>query len=148
MNASVLDQNGKDKIMTMGCYGIGVSRVVAATIEQNYDDQGIIWPLSLAPFQLSLIPINLTKSDAVKSYCEEIYQRLTEKGLEVFFDDRNLRPGMMFADHELIGIPHRLVVSERGLKAGNLEYKSRTDQDSQNIEVSNVETFLLNAIFL
>jgi prolyl-tRNA synthetase len=148
LNASVLDQNGKDKIMTMGCYGIGVSRVVAATIEQNYDDQGIIWPLSLAPFQLSLIPINMTKSDAVKSYCEEIYQRLTEKGLEVFFDDRNLRPGMMFADHELIGIPHRLVVSERGLKAGNLEYKSRTDQDSQNIEVSNVETFLLDVISL
>ena len=148
LNASVLDQNGKDKIMTMGCYGIGVSRVVAATIEQNYDDQGIIWPLSLAPFQLSLIPINMAKSDAVKSYCEDIYQRLIEKGLEVFFDDRNIRPGMMFADHELIGIPHRLVVSERSLKAGNLEYKSRTDKDSQNIEVSNIETFLLDTIFL
>jgi prolyl-tRNA synthetase len=145
LNASVLDQNGKDKIMTMGCYGIGVSRVVAATIEQNYDDQGIIWPLSLAPFQLSLIPINMTKSEAVKSYCVDIYQRLTKQGVEVLFDDRNLRPGMMFADHELIGIPHRLVVSERGLKAGSLEYKARTDEHSQNIEVSDVETFLLNA---
>ena len=148
LNASVLDQNGKDKIMTMGCYGIGVSRVVAATIEQNYDDQGIIWPLSLAPFQLSLIPINMGKSEMVKSFCEEIYQRLSEKGIEVLFDDRNLRPGMMFADHELIGIPHRLVVSERGLKAGNLEYKSRLDKDSQNIEVSDIETFLLNALDL
>lgn len=148
LNASVLDQNGKDKIMTMGCYGIGVSRVVAATIEQNYDDQGIIWPLSLAPFQLSLIPINMAKSETVKSYCEEFYQRLSEKGIEVLFDDRNLRPGMMFADHELIGIPHRLVVSERGLKAGSLEYKSRTDKDSHNIEVSNIEIFLLNALTL
>ena len=146
LNASVLDQNGKDKIMTMGCYGIGVSRVVAATIEQNYDEQGIIWPLSLAPFQLSLIPINMTKSDEVKSYCERIYQKLTKKGIEVLFDDRNLRPGMMFADHELIGIPHRLVVSERGLRAGSLEYKARTDQDSQNIELAHVESFLLNAI--
>jgi prolyl-tRNA synthetase len=145
LNASVLDQNGKDKIMTMGCYGIGVSRVVAATIEQNYDDQGIIWPLSLAPFQVSLIPINMTKSDTVKSYCEEIYQRLTDMGVEVLFDDRNLRPGMMFADHELIGIPHRLVVSERGLKADKLEYKSRTDRDSQEIKVSDIETFLLKA---
>ena len=148
LNACVLDQQGKDKIMTMGCYGIGVSRVVAAAIEQNYDDQGIIWPSSLAPFQLSLIPINMTKSDKVKAYCEEIYQRLTAKGIEVLFDDRNLRPGMMFNDHELIGIPHRLVVSERGLKAGNLEYKARTDDDSQTIEVAKVETFLLKAIAL
>ena len=120
LNASVLDQNGKDKIMTMGCYGIGISRVVAATIEQNYDDQGIIWPQSLAPFQLSIVPINLTKSETVKSFCEEIYQRLTAKGIEVLFDDRNLRPGMMYADHELIGIPHRQVVRERGLKENSI----------------------------
>ena len=146
LNASVLDQNGKEKIMTMGCYGIGVSRIVAATIEQNNDDQGIIWPLTLAPFQLSLIPINMTKSDAVKSYCEDIYQRLSMKGIEVLFDDRNLRPGMMFADHELIGIPHRLVVGERGLKAGSLEYKSRTADDSQDISVSEVESFLIEVI--
>ncbi len=148
LNASVLDQNGKDKIMTMGCYGIGVSRVVAATIEQNHDEQGIIWPLSLAPFQLSIIPINMNKSEVVKSYCEEIYQQLTEKGIEILFDDRNLRPGMMFADHELIGIPHRLVISERGLKTGSLEYKARTDENSQNIKVSDIENFLLNVITL
>ncbi|MFK7794654.1 MAG: proline--tRNA ligase [Gammaproteobacteria bacterium] len=146
LNASVLDQNGKDKIMTMGCYGIGVSRVVAAAIEQNYDDKGIIWPQSLAPFQLSLIPINMGKSEMVKSFCEDIYQRLSKKSIEILFDDRNIRPGMMFADHELIGIPHRLVVSERGLKAGTLEYKSRTDKDNQNVEVSDIDNFLLNAL--
>ena len=116
LNATVLDQQGKEKIMTMGCYGIGVSRVVAATIEQNHDEKGIIWPLSLAPYQVSLIPINMFKSETVKSFCEELYDSLTSLGIEVLFDDRNLRPGMMFADHELIGIPHRVVVSERSLK--------------------------------
>lgn len=146
LNASVLDQNGKEKIMTMGCYGIGVSRVVAATIEQNYDDKGIIWPLSLAPFQLSLIPINMSKSEAVQIFCENIYQKLCQQNIEVLFDDRNLRPGMMFADHELIGIPHRLVISERGLKAGTLEYKSRTDNDSTNIDVTEIEAFLVKTI--
>ena len=146
LNASVLDQNGKEKIMTMGCYGIGVSRVVAATIEQNYDDQGIIWPLSIAPFQLSLIPINMAKSEAVKTYCEELYQRLTKLGIEVLFDDRNLRPGMMFADHELIGIPHRLVVSDKGLKTGQLEYKSRTGVDNESIQIDQVESVLIDRI--
>jgi len=146
LNASVLDENGKEKIMTMGCYGIGVSRVVAATIEQNYDDQGIIWPLPIAPFQLSLIPINMTKSEAVATYCESLYQQLSSKGIEILFDDRNLRPGMMFADHELIGIPHRLVVSEKGLNAGNLEYRARSSDSNESIAIDQVETFLLNAI--
>jgi len=146
LNASVLDENGKEKIMTMGCYGIGVSRVVAATIEQNYDDQGIIWPLPIAPFQLSLIPINMTKSEAVATYCESLYQQLSSKGIEILFDDRNLRPGMMFADHELIGIPHRLVVSEKGLIAGNLEYRARSSDSNESIAIDQVETFLLNAI--
>ena len=146
LNASVLDDNGKEKIMTMGCYGIGVSRVVAATIEQNYDDQGIIWPLTIAPFQLSLIPINMAKSEAVKTYCEELYQRLSNLGIEVLFDDRNLRPGMMFADHELIGIPHRLVVSEKGLKTGQLEYKSRIGVDNESIDIDQVESVLMSRI--
>lgn len=146
LNASVLDQNGKDKIMTMGCYGIGVSRMVAATIEQNYDKQGIIWPLAIAPFQLSLIPINMSKSEAVKNYCDNLYQHLCSKGIEVLFDDRNLRPGMMFADHELIGIPHRLVVSEKGLNASELEYKARCNDNSESIPIDQVETFLLSAI--
>ena len=144
LNASVLDQNSKEKIMTMGCYGIGVSRVVAATIEQNYDEQGIIWPLSIAPFHLSLIPINMTKSEAVKQYCEDLYQRLSSRGIEVLFDDRNLRPGMMFADHELIGIPHRLVVSTKGLEKGELEYKSRNSENNQAISIDNVEQFLVS----
>lgn len=146
LNASVLDKNGKEIIMTMGCYGIGVSRVVAATIEQHYDDQGIIWPLSIAPFQLSLIPINMMKSEAVKSYCEDLYQKLTNKGVEILFDDRNLRPGMMFTDHELIGIPHRLVVSEKGLDKGQLEYKSRSGDRNETINIDQVEDFLLDVI--
>lgn len=148
LNATVLDQNGKDTTMTMGCYGIGVSRVVAATIEQNYDEQGIKWPLPIAPFQLSLIPINITKSDAVRSFCEELYTRLSDKDYEVLFDDRNLRPGMMFADHELIGIPHRLVVSEKGLNAGQLEFKSRTDEENKSISVDQIDEFLDNIISL
>ncbi len=146
LNASVLDENGKEKIMTMGCYGIGVSRVVAATIEQNYDEQGIIWPLPISPFQLSLIPINMTKSEAVATYCENLYRQLSNKGIEILFDDRNLRPGMMFADHELIGIPHRIVVSEKGLNAGNLEYRARSSDSNQSIPIDQVESFLINAI--
>ena len=146
LNACVLDQQGKEKVMTMGCYGIGVSRVVAATIEQNHDDQGIIWPISLAPFQLSLIPINMTKSELVKEYCESLYASLSSSGIDVLFDDRNLRPGMMFADHELIGIPHRVVVSERGLKNETLEYKARTDTENKDISTAQIHDFLLEII--
>jgi len=133
LGATVLDQNGKDTIVTMGCYGIGVSRVVAAAIEQNYDNKGIIWPQNLAPFQLSICPINLHKSDMTKKYCEQLYDQLTQRGYEVLFDDRNARPGQMFADHELIGIPLRIVVSERGLKNDTVEVKLRGDKDSQDI---------------
>ena len=133
LGATVLDQNGKDNIVTMGCYGIGVSRVVAAAIEQNYDDKGIIWPQSLAPFQLSICPINMHKSDMTKDFCEKLYTQLTQRGYEVLFDDRNARPGQMFADHELIGIPLRLVISERGLSNDSVEVKLRCDEDSQNI---------------
>jgi len=146
LNAAVLDQNGKEAIMTMGCYGIGVSRVVAATIEQNFDGQGIIWPLSIAPFQLSLIPINITKSEVVKTFCETLYENLCNHGIEVLFDDRNLRPGMMFADHELIGIPHRLVVSEKGINAGHVEYKSRSSETSETINIDQIDVFLNGVI--
>jgi len=146
LNAAVLDQNGKEAIMTMGCYGIGVSRVVAATIEQNFDGQGIIWPLSIAPFQLSLIPINITKSEVVKTFCETLYENLYNQGIEVLFDDRNLRPGMMFADHELIGIPHRLVVSEKGINAGHVEYKSRSSETSETINIDQIDVFLNGVI--
>ena len=146
LSATVLDKDGKDKIVTMGCYGIGVSRVVAAAIEQNHDDKGIIWPASLAPFQLSLLPINMEKSEQVKTFCEKLYGDLTTQGIDVIFDDRNIRPGQMFADHELIGIPHRIVVSERGLNAGTVEYKARSDEAARDVSLDQVTTLLNDAL--
>lgn len=137
MNASVLDENGKAKIMEMGCYGIGVSRIVAAAIEQNHDDNGIIWPAAMAPFQLALIPLNMHKSEEVANKAEELYQALQSKGIDVLMDDRNERPGVKFADMELIGVPHRVVISDRGLKNGTLEYKGRSDSDNQEFSVEN-----------
>ncbi len=148
LKASVLDADGKDKIVTMGCYGIGVTRVVAAAIEQNFDEHGIIWPESIAPFQISLIPINLKKSEPVQSTCERLYNELTGLGFEVLFDDRDLRVGLMFADHELMGIPHRVVVGDRGLKQGNLEYKGRADPDSQQVPIDSLNNFLKDKIKL
>ena len=135
LKATVLDQNGKETIVTMGCYGIGVSRVVAATIEQNFDERGICWPPALAPFQISIVPINIDKSDKVRDFCEQLYADLSAQGVEVLLDDRKARPGIMFADHDLIGIQHRIVVSERSLEKGVLEYKSRTAEESRNISI-------------
>ena len=120
LKATVLDQNGKETIVTMGCYGIGVSRVVAATIEQNFDERGICWPPALAPFKISIVPINIDKSDKVHDFCEQLYADLIAQGVEVLLDDRKARPGIMFADHDLIGIPHLIVVSERSLEKGVL----------------------------
>jgi len=142
LNATILDQNGKKTVVTMGCYGIGVSRVVAATIEQNFDDRGICWPPALAPFQVSIVPINMDKSDKVRSFCEQLYSDLLTQGIEVLLDDRKARPGIMFADHDLIGIPHRVVVSERNLEKGMLEYKGRTDEESREIGVEVLKTEL------
>jgi prolyl-tRNA synthetase len=133
MKATVLDETGKPVVMTMGCYGIGVSRVVAATIEQNHDERGIIWPEAIAPFQVALLPINAHKSQRLRETAEKLYQDLLDMGVEVLLDDRGERPGVMFADMELIGIPHRLVLSDRGLDAGTVEYKGRRDADSQHI---------------
>lgn len=135
MKASVLDVNGKAKIMEMGCYGIGVSRIVASAIEQNNDDNGIIWPQAMAPFDLALVPLNMHKSEIVAAKTEELYTALKAKGLDVLMDDRNERPGFKFADMELIGIPHRVVISDRGLKNGTLEYKGRSDSDNQEFSV-------------
>lgn len=146
MKASVLDENGKDKIMTMGCYGIGVSRVVAATIEQNHDDNGIVWPEAIAPFQLAIVPINFHKSEKVQLEANLLYKRLTELGYNVLLDDRNMRPGAMFADLELIGIPHRLVVSDRGIGNGEFEYKSRTDEEAQAVNMDTVIDFISEKI--
>ncbi|ROR94735.1 prolyl-tRNA synthetase [Sinobacterium caligoides] len=136
MNATVLDQNGKQVVMKMGCYGIGVSRIVAAAIEQNYDDKGIIWPTSIAPYQVAIVGLNNHKSAAVTEACEALYRQLSEQGIEVLFDDRKERPGIKFADMELMGIPHRIVIGDRGLKEGMVEYKGRGDSDNQDIALA------------
>ncbi|HEY3646019.1 MAG TPA: proline--tRNA ligase [Gammaproteobacteria bacterium] len=142
MGASVLDQTGKQVTLLMGCYGIGVSRIVAAAIEQNHDERGIIWPAPLAPFDLALLPLNMAKSEKLKAAAEKLYAELQAMGYQVLMDDRDLRPGPMFADAELIGVPHRLVLSERGLDAGTIEYKGRTDADKQDIPAAQIMEFL------
>jgi len=126
----------------MGCYGIGVTRVVAAAIEQNHDDRGIIWPEALAPFQLAICPINYHKSEAVREASDKLYQQCVALGLNVFLDDRALRPGVMFSDMELIGVPHRIVLSERGLGAQQFEHKGRSDQDAQQLALEQMASFL------
>ncbi len=133
MGATVQDRDGKDCIISMGCYGIGITRIVGAAIEQNHDDNGIIWPAPLAPFDVVLVPINMHRSDAVRNAAEALYAELQDMGLDVLFDDRDVRPGVKFADAELVGIPHRLVVSERGLEANELEYRHRRDEESRNL---------------
>jgi prolyl-tRNA synthetase len=138
LNANVLGEDGKSKILTMGCYGIGVSRVVAAAIEQNHDDRGIIWPKAIAPFEVVLVPVNAHKSIRVKEAAEEIYQQLLAAGVDVLIDDRGLRPGVAFADMELIGIPHRLILGERGLDNGMIEYKNRQSGEGDEFAIRDV----------
>ena len=143
MNAAVLDEQGKSAVMFMGCYGIGVTRVVAAAIEQNHDERGIVWPEPIAPFHVSLIPINLQKSERVRETAERLYGELQAAGLEVLYDDRDARPGVKFADDELLGIPHRIVVGDKGLERGVLEYKPRTGDGAADVPVDAVVQFLL-----
>jgi prolyl-tRNA synthetase len=133
MHASVLDEQGKALTMFMGCYGIGVTRVVAAAIEQNHDANGILWPEAIAPFQVVLVPINYQKSTLVQETADTLYQQFNAAGIDVLLDDRDARPGVKFADSELMGIPHRIVIGERGLAAGNLEYRHRTETESTEI---------------
>ena len=142
LNANVLAESGKSQTLTMGCYGIGVSRVVAAAIEQNHDDRGIIWPLALAPFQVVLVPINAHKSARLREAAEAMYQTLVDAGFDILFDDRGQRPGVAFADMDLIGIPHRLILGERGLDEGNVEYKRRADSHSTEFAIDDVVTEL------
>lgn len=142
MKATVLDENGKAVVMEMGCYGIGVTRVVAAAIEQNHDDNGIIWPASLAPFQIALVPLNYDKSDAVREVADQLYAELQAAGVEVLLDDRKERPGVKFADMELMGMPHRLVISDRGLEASTFEYKGRRDAEKQDVSAEGIVEFL------
>ena len=146
LNATVLNENGKDQIMEMGCYGIGVTRIVASAIEQNHDEKGIIWPDSMAPFQIAIIPLNMHKSEQVAKEANTLYEQLTELGYEVLLDDRNERPGVKFADMELIGIPHRIVIGDRGLKEGQLEYKARRDTDNQDIALTDIMAFVKDTI--
>ena len=142
LKATVLDEQGKATVMTMGCYGIGVSRVVAAAIEQNHDDKGIIWPESIAPFQVVIIPMNMHKSDTLKPVAEKLYNDLLDANVEVLFDDRKGRAGIMFADMELIGIPHRIIIGDRGLENGMVEYKGRRDADNTEIALNDIVQFL------
>lgn len=146
MNAQVLDENGKNVTMTMGCYGIGVSRIVAAAIEQNHDDSGITWPEAMAPFQVAIVPLNMHKSEAVAACAEQLYAALREAGVEVLLDDRNERPGVKFADMELMGIPHRVVVGDRALAEGNLEYKHRSADDAELVPQGEVQAFLMERL--
>ncbi|WP_166255306.1 proline--tRNA ligase [Marinobacter salicampi] len=145
LNATVLDENGKSAMLEMGCYGIGVSRIVAAAIEQNHDDRGILWPDAIAPFEVAIVTLNAHKSPEVMAAGETLYEDLRQAGFDVLLDDRNERPGVKFADMELMGIPHRLVVSERGLAAGTLEYKGRRDADKQDLAVDSVLAHLTTA---
>jgi prolyl-tRNA synthetase len=142
MNAQVLNENGKNVTVSMGCYGIGVSRIVAAAIEQNHDDSGIIWPDAMAPFRVAIVPLNMQKSEEVARCAEELYLQLRDTGIEVLLDDRNERPGVKFADMELIGIPHRVVIGDRALADGNIEYKSRCGEESQLVPKGDILKFL------
>ncbi len=146
MKANVLGENGKAVTLTMGCYGIGVSRIVAAAIEQNHDDYGITWPENIAPFQVAIVPMNMKRSPRVAEQAEALYQQLKQAGVEVLFDDRKERPGVMFADIELIGVPHRIVISERGIDAGTFEYKHRRSNDKMDIEIDKVFSTLMQKI--
>ncbi len=146
MNAVVLGEDGKSHVMHMGCYGIGVSRIVAAAIEQNHDESGICWPEPIAPFQIALLPMNAKKSHRVREAADKLYAELIQAGVDVFYDDRNLRPGVMFNDMELIGIPHRVVIGERGLDAGALEYRRRTDTENSEIPLDGAVDAILEML--
>ena len=147
MKATVLDENGKDRAMSMGCYGIGVSRIVAAAIEQNHDDNGIIWPESIAPFQVAIVPINMHKSERVAETCQTLYSKLVSAGYEVLFmDEPKARLGGMLADIELIGIPHRIVIGDRGLADGNVEYRNRREPENQHIAMDKLDDFIAENI--
>jgi len=138
MNAVFLDEKGGQQVMEMGCYGIGVSRIVGASIEQNFDERGIALPAGMAPFQVAIAPIGYKKSEAVREAADKLYAELTTAGVEVLLDDRDERPGVMFADLELIGIPHRIVIGDRGLKEGNVEYQGRKDDAAQVVPLQDV----------
>ncbi len=138
MNCGVLGPDGKNVILEMGCYGIGITRVVAAAIEQNHDKYGIIWPDAIAPFQVAIVPMNMHKSEEVKEAAEKLYAELTAMGIEVLFDDRKERPGVMFSDMELIGVPHTIIIGDRSMKEGNFEYKNRATGEKTAVAMTDI----------
>ena len=138
MNATFLGENGKPQFMEMGCYGIGITRLPAAAIEQNHDERGIIWPDALAPFTVVLCPISPDRFPNVKAASDKLYGELQERGVDVILDDRGERPGAMFADWELIGVPHRVTIGDRGLKDGQVEYQHRRDSASTSVKVTDI----------
>ncbi len=142
MNARIQDQDGVSSALIMGCYGFGVTRLVGAIIEQCHDEQGIVWPEEVAPFQLAIVPLNQQRSERVREVAEKLYQQCRDAGIDVLIDDRDERPGVKFADLELIGIPHRIVVGDRGLKSDELEYRGRQDAESRQVPLTEVEAFL------
>ena len=142
MKATFLDENGKPAPLQMGCYGIGITRILGAAIEQNFDDKGIIWPASIAPFEVVLCPMGMDRSELVKEQTEQLYAALQGAGVDVILDDRGQRPGAMFADWELIGVPHRIVIGERGLKEGKLEYQGRRDTEATGVAPSDMVAFI------
>ncbi|WP_434666638.1 proline--tRNA ligase [Klebsiella sp. B345] len=146
MNASVQGEDGRNQVLTMGCYGIGVTRVVAAAIEQNFDDRGIVWPDAIAPFQVAILPMNMHKSYRVQELAEKLYAELRAQGIEVLMDDRKERPGVMFADMELIGIPHTIVLGDRNLDNDDIEYKYRRNGEKQLIKTGDIVDYLVRAI--
>jgi len=146
MDASVLDENGKSVVMTMGCYGIGVTRIVAAAIEQNHDDNGIIWPDNIAPFSVAIAPINFQNADSVRETAIRIHDELNAAGIEVLLYDHKARLGAMLADLDLIGIPHRIVIGERGLADGNVEYKARAAESAQEVAVNDIVSLIKDSI--
>lgn len=141
MGATFLDENGKPQPMVMGCYGIGITRILGAAIEQNFDDRGIIWPESIAPFEVVLCPMGYDRSESVRAETDKLYAQLSEAGIDVILDDRGERPGVMFADWELIGVPHRLVIGERGLKEGKVEYQGRRDAEPTLLPIEDAAAF-------
>jgi prolyl-tRNA synthetase len=142
MKATYLDENGKPQLLQMGCYGIGITRILGAAIEQNFDEKGIVWPASLAPFSVVLCPMGYDRSEQVKTETEQLYAALQSAGIDVILDDRGERPGAMFADWELIGVPHRIVIGERGLKEGKLEYQGRRDAAATGVLVADMVNFI------
>lgn len=144
--ASVQGEDGRNQILTMGCYGIGVTRVVAAAIEQNFDERGIVWPDAIAPFQVAILPMNMHKSFRVQELAEKLYSELRAQGIEVLMDDRKERPGVMFADMELIGIPHTIVIGDRNLDNDDIEYKYRRSGKKSLIKTGDIVDYLVKAI--